>query len=297
MSVSNIDLSQLPAPDIVETLDYENILDAMLKDVRKRAPEFNALVESDPAYKLLEVAAYREVLLRSRINQAARAVMLPYARGADLDNLGALYRTTRHTIKPADNTKTPPVPAVFESDKDYRRRLYLAWEGLSNAGTRDSYTYHALKSLSSIQDATASSPEKGKVLITVLSRTAPGTVSAEQLATVNAYMQKPEIRQVTDLVTIESAKIINYKINATLHVLPGPGANIIKKTAEKELGLYVEERRLIGQIIPVSGIYRILQQEGVVRVDLESPTADIKPKKNEAGYCSAIALKLASHDS
>jgi len=56
-------------------------------------------VESDPAYKILEVAAYREMLLRARINSAAKAVMLPYATGSDLDVLGSLFRTSRHEVK------------------------------------------------------------------------------------------------------------------------------------------------------------------------------------------------------
>jgi len=79
MSFSAIDLSALPAPDIIETLDFEVILAAMLTDLQARDASFSALVESDPAYKILEVAAYRELLLQARINSAAKAVMLPYA--------------------------------------------------------------------------------------------------------------------------------------------------------------------------------------------------------------------------
>ncbi|MCP4101043.1 MAG: baseplate assembly protein, partial [Lentisphaerae bacterium] len=60
MSTFNaIDLSLLPAPDVIEPLDYEVIFSAMLTTLRSKTPEFSALVESDPAYKVLEVAAYR----------------------------------------------------------------------------------------------------------------------------------------------------------------------------------------------------------------------------------------------
>ncbi len=41
---SAIDLSQLPAPDAVQAVDYETTLAAMLADLRARAPEFDALV-------------------------------------------------------------------------------------------------------------------------------------------------------------------------------------------------------------------------------------------------------------
>jgi phage-related baseplate assembly protein len=90
-----VDLSQVPSPAVVEQLDFETILQAMLSDLISRDPTFNALVESDPAYKILEVAAYREVIIRQRVNDAAHAVMLAYAIGPDLDQLGANYGVQR----------------------------------------------------------------------------------------------------------------------------------------------------------------------------------------------------------
>ncbi len=41
-------------------------------------------LESEPATKLLQENAYRELLLRQRINEAAQAVMVAYAMGGDL---------------------------------------------------------------------------------------------------------------------------------------------------------------------------------------------------------------------
>ena len=84
-----VNLSQLPAPNVVESLDFETILAEMIADLQGRDPTFTALVESDPAYKILEVCAYRELLMRQRVNESAKAIMLAYATGADLDQLGA----------------------------------------------------------------------------------------------------------------------------------------------------------------------------------------------------------------
>ena len=76
MSFTAIDLSTLPAPHVVEPIDYQTILSAMIADLQARDPAFTALVESDPAWKIIEVCAYREMLLRQRVNDAARAVIL-----------------------------------------------------------------------------------------------------------------------------------------------------------------------------------------------------------------------------
>ena len=93
--VTVADLASLPPPQSIEELSFERIFAEMLQDFRARYPQYSALLASDPAIKLLEVAAYRELLLRARINDAARASLLAFADGADLDHLAAFYGVTR----------------------------------------------------------------------------------------------------------------------------------------------------------------------------------------------------------
>ena len=82
------DLSSLPHPSVIEALSFEAIFGALQADFQSRYPQYSALLASDPAIKLLEVAAYREVLLRNRINAAAKASLLAFATGSDLDICG-----------------------------------------------------------------------------------------------------------------------------------------------------------------------------------------------------------------
>jgi phage-related baseplate assembly protein len=49
-----VNLSGLPAPDVVEHLDFETILAEQVADMQARG-DYTALVESDPAYKQMEV--------------------------------------------------------------------------------------------------------------------------------------------------------------------------------------------------------------------------------------------------
>src|SRR5690606_5214172 len=86
-----VDLSQLAAPDVVETLDYETILTerkatlvSLYPADQQEAVARTLALESEPIVKLLQENAYREVIWRQRVNEAARAVMLAYAAGADL---------------------------------------------------------------------------------------------------------------------------------------------------------------------------------------------------------------------
>ena len=67
MSGIGMELSTLPAPCIVEELSSDRIFASIWKDFIASYPDFSALLESDPAVKLIEVAAYREMLLRDDI--------------------------------------------------------------------------------------------------------------------------------------------------------------------------------------------------------------------------------------
>ncbi len=156
-----IDLSQLPVPSVIEELDYEVIVAEQLDDLVARYPSYDVPAESDPAYKILEVAAYREMLVRQRVNEAAKAVMLAYARHGDLDNLGALFNVGRLQVDPGDPEAVPPVLPRHETDDDFRRRILLSLQGLSTAGPEGAYIYHALSAEGGVLDASATSPTPG----------------------------------------------------------------------------------------------------------------------------------------
>jgi phage-related baseplate assembly protein len=285
-----VDLSQLPAPDVVEALDFESILAAMIADLQARDPVFTALVESDPAFKILEVAAYREVLIRQRVNEAARSVMLAYAGGADLENLAALFGVTRLTIDPGNPSAIPPVPPTLESDSDFRRRLQISLEGFSTAGPAGAYVFHALSASGDVLDALATSPSPGDVLVSVLSRTGSGAASAPLLAAVAAAVNAENVRPLTDNVVVQSATIVNYAITATLYFYAGPDRAVILAAAQAAAAKYAADQHRIGRDVTLSGIFAALHQPGVQRVELTSPTANIVISTTQASWCTAITL-------
>lgn len=285
-----INLALVAAPKVVEELDFEQVYAEMLADLLERMPEFDALLESEPVIKILQVAAYRETVLRQRVNDAARAVMLPYSTGTDLENLGALFGVTRLLITPADLAAVPPVPAVYESDDDYRYRIQLSLEGLSTAGPEGAYIFHAMSADGQVLDASAISPEPGEVLITVLSRAGDGTASPELLATVDAALTDESVRPLTDFVTVQGAAIVAYEVDATLHFYAGPDRAVIMASAQAAIEAYVAGQHRLGMDVTLSGIYAALHQPGVQRVDLISPTANLVVDRQSASYCSSISL-------
>ena len=183
--MSTIELSALPAPQVLEDLDFEDVYQNDLTAFRSHmGGDWTAQLESDPVTKLLEVGAYRTLQNRARVNDAAKALMLAYALGSDLDQLAANVSLNRLVVQPEDLTTSPPTMAVLEEDDALRERVQLVYEGLTTAGPRNSYILHARNASGLVADATAESPSPAVVTVTVLSLDGTGAASADLLAVV-----------------------------------------------------------------------------------------------------------------
>lgn len=281
-SSTAVDLSRLPPPDVVEAFDYETILAAKLARLQAALPGFDALVESDPAIKIIEICAYDELVIRQRVNDAARACMIAYAGGADLENLAALFGVARLEITPA-NAQTGAA-AVMESDEDLRRRVLLAPDSYSVAGPASAYVYHALSSSADVLDASATSPAPGEVVVSVLARTGTGAADAALLAAVEAVVGSDEVRPLTDEVTVQSAEIVEFDISAELTLYAGPDADIILAAANEALDSLLARQRRIGRDITRSAIFSALHAAGVQNVVLSAPAADVVIGNTEAAH-------------
>ncbi|PLY08404.1 MAG: baseplate assembly protein [Arcobacter sp.] len=89
-----IDISSLPTPAVLQTLDFEEIKQEIISTVQSVKPDWEAL-ESDDYMPLIEANAYREIHLRKKFNSLALAFFIATATGDDLDNWGALFDCVR----------------------------------------------------------------------------------------------------------------------------------------------------------------------------------------------------------
>lgn len=295
MSATPIDLSRLPAPDIVETIDLEVLLTerkaklVSLYPAEQQADVAAALtLESEPMNALLQENAEREILLRQRVNDAARAVMLAYATKGNLEQLAALFDIKRLTVIEPDPAND--IDGVYETDTDLRARTQLAPQGFSVAGPEGAYISHARNADGRVLDASATSPAPCEVVVTVLSREGDGTADDSLIANVSAALKADNVRPLTDFVTVRGATIKPYAIRATLVFFAGPDRSVVLAEARKRVAAYATEMRKLGMAITLDGIFAAARQPGVQKVILYSPLADIPVSKLEAAYCTAIEL-------
>lgn len=322
-----VDLSRLPAPDIVETLDYETLLADAVARFKAEMTAVGVTVttrDSDPAIKLLQTFSYLAQLLRQRVNDAARAVMPAFAVGGDLDNIAALFGIPRKVITPADDAQG--TAAVMESDTEFRRRMVLAPEGFSVAGPEGAYLFHALSADADVLDATATSPKPddikalvrsilnlhsasatlseammaaldaavwpGTVIVSILTRTGDGEASTALVSSVEAYLRASDRRPLTDYVKAQSAEIIPYGVDYDLTTYNGPDGEVVLAASIAGVQAYVDESHRVGRDVTMSALYRAAHVEGAQNVHFNSPTEDIGITRLQAPYCTGVTARL-----
>ena len=295
--MSTLDLSRLPAPLVLEPLDFEALYQEALTDFRAlMGGNWSAALESDPVVKLLEKAAYDKMMSRARINDAAKALLLAFARGSDVDHLAANYNVKRLTVVEADPSAVPPIEAQYESDDSLVERTLFAFEGLSIAGPRDAYVFHAMSADGRVADARVGSPSPAIVEVSILSRIGDGVASEDLLEVVREALSDEDVRPLGDRVIVRSAGLIGYRIEAVLYLYPGPEIELILAEARSSLDRYINTQRRLGRDIRRSAIHAALHVSRVQRVELVHPVADVVVLDHQAANCTGFSVAFGGTD-
>lgn len=299
MSTSSIDISKLPAPQVVEVIDFEDIfsqIKATLLSIYPAASEVLEM-ESEPLTKTLQCLAYQAMQLRQRANDSAVSVMLAYAQKSDLDHIGARFGVTRLLVQAGNANATPPTEDVYESDDSFRVRIPLSLEGYTTAGSEGSYVFHGMSADGRVKDISAISPMPGKVAVYVLSRDGDGTASEELLDKVSASLNSETVRPITDEVTVQSSSIVTYNIVASMVLYPGPDAGVAVAMSRDAARAYADSMHRNGFDVALSGIYQALHVPGMVQsVTLTEPTDNVVVSPGQAAYCQDISINVAGTD-
>ena len=274
------ELAGLPTPQVLETLRFETVFDALLRDFQVRYPQYSALLASDPAIKLIEVAAYRELLLRARINEAARANLLAFAVGHDLEHLGAFYGVSR-------------LPQ--EQDEPLRRRIRARIMGFANAGGAAHYRYWALSASPEVADVAVDSPGPGRVRISVLPTGHSDTVPEALLETVRATVLRDDVRVLTDTVEVVPVSLVPVTVAAQIWLYPDTPMAVFDGLTSR-LTRELAQAAVLGWDLTRSWLIGQLQQPGVHKVALISPDADIRIHSTQAVRLTDVQLTFAGRD-
>lgn len=277
-----VDLSTLPEPIAIETLDGEQIIAELMEDVATR---FEAVgvnynvghLEYDPVKIVMEAFAARELQLRARINDAVKAVLVAYSSGSNLDALAATFGVTRLS---------------GEGDVEFKQRLLLAPESYSSAGTPGAYIYHARTVSPLIKDVGLEVPTPGQVIVYLLSFSGLEPLGDEVVQGVRAVMCRDEIRPLTDAITVVQAETVNYAVTLTITVPDGPDPDVVKTAAIQSLSQFVSDQFLVGRTVHLSGITAAAHVPNVKNVVIQEPAGDVIIGVGQAGWCSDLIVDV-----
>lgn len=268
-----IDLATLPPPNVVELLDYTTLYSEVQTQFRALYPQWSAVLESDPVTKLLELTAYRELLLRARINDAALSNLLAFATGTDLMGLAAFYNIEK-------------MPG--ERDDRLRTRIQLKAASMAGNGLPEWYQTTAMAASLDVIDTAVQRPKPGAVELIIMV-----SAGADPAATQTA------VEQVFALPGGLPGGLLSFNVRVATPV-PVAVAGTVYRDATAPIDI-VESLTAnfpvvlagyskIGRGVGLSWIESKFQTAGVVRVDLTAPTQNIAIAADEYPVSGPVHL-------
>ncbi|MEP4032686.1 baseplate J/gp47 family protein [Roseibium polysiphoniae] len=276
-----IDLSQLPDPEVIETLDYETIVSDLKSDlkIRLQALDINWDVdglETDPAVILLETAAYRELLLRNRINVVAQDQILAFASGNGLDHLGSFYGLSR--IQDEDDTR-------------FQERVQLAIVGRSPGGTEDRFRGICLGASLAVRDVAIWTEGRDPTIhVGVLSTDIGGAADAALLATVTEALEASSVRLVSDRYEVKSAVRKTVDVTLEIRISPTASSSLLDEMPDHVVAAR-ESENLLGLDLTRAWLSKTTMVSGVTNVTVVFPAADEVAGSNEAIAIGSVTIQ------
>lgn len=282
-----INLSQLSTPLVLEPLDFEQIYEAMLDEFMERwdakrlinpdLPEFTAgELESEPLVTVLEAAAARELNLRARVNDAsAKANLIAFASGSDLDHQAAFYGVTR---------------LEDETDEALRSRVVLAIQGRSAGGPEERYAFVARSASVRVRDVAVYRDGPGpNIVIAIRSTDNGGIPDAGLLEDVTEAVNAKDVALVSDTISVIAGISAVVNISAEVWLLPDAPASI-SSSLEAILRAAWDVESGMGFDLNPSWIKARLHVAGVSKVDVLAPLASVVVDENNAIALGSVTI-------
>jgi len=331
-SVFNPQIDRIPEPDVLKVDGFEAVLAAIKELILERVmalrpSDTEAVAETlendaELASIIAQACAMVVVNRERRLNDKIRQVLLLWAKGSNLDARAADYGITRQVIKAGNPDAYPPIPDEMESDIDLLTRCLLAPFGFATTGSEMAYRYH-LMTLGAKPLTTISTPSPGRIVVThdfhadsrasevldgravmaeqetgrvdcyLLARIGDGTPSADLLSYANDYMNRKDVRLLTDTVTVKAPTIKPYAIHVRLHGSTSPIGMIDPAQVTADLKQYGEDSRQLEATIDPGRLYSIsYAPQTVLRAEVLEPVAPIFCTLAEAPYCTGVTVEV-----
>lgn len=324
----------LPKSEIIKTPPFEvlltNVKTGVLTYLQEHAPaDVDAVRETfeNEAELMTKFVEALTVIIQGyfrQMNAQSLQMFGMYATdNAMVDMIASQLGVIRQVLDPGNPNAFPVVPPTMESNDSLLTRYYLAAYALASTGTRSGYRFHAM-TLGGRPIVKVESPTPNKVIVTYeflehdqagltkdaqARKVAPGVVDCFILAhagngqplqtlidATQEYLERDDIAQETDLITVKAPTIRNWSCDAKLYIRPGLDANVVKAAAEKDVRAYGISQHLLSGSIEPSMLYSILMKSGAHRGDIIQPAQPLRCAYSEAPYLESVNITVITEN-
>lgn len=278
-----INLSSIGQPEVIETISFEGVLSDLQADLIGLFPDIAPVLQLESALvnKMMQVASYREIILRARINDAAKGNLLAFASGANLEHLAALYGVER-------------MPG--EDDNRLRYRTQVENKGRSPGGSSYWYQAAALRADIRVKSAVVYRDALLPIIyVSVLSYENGGIPDQSLLDAVNSYLQSDLVRLVNDTVIVAAAAQSTTDVEADVWLLPDASVSIVDGLPDYVKSRWSEEAGT-GFDLELSWLMSKMHVSGVKKVVIKSPTVSIVATPGVAVALGEIRINFKGYD-
>lgn len=325
----------LPKPEIITTPNFEDLLlgvkAQVLDYLAQNAPddvdavretfdnESELLTKFTEAFTVILQGVFRQ------FNAQSQQMFGMYATDDDMvDVIVSQLGVTRQILDAGDPDAYPPIDPTMESNDALLTRYYLAAYALATTGTRAGYRFNAM-TLGGRPKVVVESPSESVVVVTyefssneqggkakdakarqsapgsvdcfILSHDGNGLPSDELVSATQSYMDRDDIAQETDLLTVKKPTIIGWSCTATVYISAGRDSLAVKAAAEKAVLNYGDDQHRLEGSIELSKVYSVLTESaGAHRVDIEQPAQSLRCQFNEAPYLESVTITVISEN-
>ena len=280
-----MELNSLPEIVFVDA-DKNKVEEAVLGEYESITGR--TLARGDPVRLFLLTIANIIILQMNAINETGKQNLLRYAKGDNLDHLGAFMGVDRTPAAAgALATLVDPVPYVavventtvseggadVQDDDSYREDIHIAPESFSVAGPAGAYEYFAKRASALITDVSVTSPSPGEVEVRPLLE--GGEIPGEELLdAVEGVLSADDVRPLTDHVTVLDPEKKEYAVKFTYYISRDNQAQAetirqAVETAAADFQAWQKEK--LGRDINPSELIARIVRAGAKRVEVESP--------------------------
>ncbi|WP_394689052.1 baseplate J/gp47 family protein [Hoeflea sp.] len=283
-----IDLTSLPMPQVIGELSYDAVLSRQnasfqaewdrLREAHPDLPPYDvSMLETDPAVIVNQSESYREILLLARINEAARARLLAFASGPDLDQLAVFYDVVR---------------LLGENDARLKLRVILAIQGRSTGGPKERYKSIVMNADLRVESVEIYRVGRSPLINVAVYSTEPnGVASADLLSVVTAALADENVQLANDEFVVASAVRTVVNLAFDIWLLPDADEATVTRAVTALQDAWSSEQTL-GRDLTVAWWISKLIIPGVHKVAATGPVVDVIAPPAEALAIGTITPTL-----